>query len=637
MSNVVDLYIAGVEVGAGVEWDMEFEERLGAPSGAKITLQDPGYAINPQPHADVKAVRHSTGWVLYRGVVQTPVLSLPVGKSLPVWTLPCTDYNNELGWRLVGAVDGSADNVQDNGFGNYVFVDPFASTLATDLLTIVSLYDHYFRTEAGDAADTSTYVGEYLAPGSFVPIFWTNSTIQRAIAELAALVAANIQDWIDPDLKVHHVSIPAWSELAGVLSGSLEGLPLLFPSSSAALLPPAPREITDVVTDPATQCGGRALQVTRDGQVMPQQVYVKGATGYSWDTGSPPVGVPAAPVPIPPRGTSAPSGTYALTVTGTVNIYHLDANGYIAIGHGTTAPGGPYYVTPKTVPTRPTPPYEGGNFWLLTSGPDAGFLIHQRSNVLGYGTIAVATLPVLPGPAPDPVVVVGGTGWVGGPQDPTQRQMYVEAPTSTNQNDRDSIGGQALYRGATPTLRGSVVVGGEHRLPDGTVYTDPDGWRAGQVVKITDARLPDELNGLQFMIQRVAARVYSGRDLLEYTIDWGDGAVQRLTTASAHKVPTPDPAVQLYVIWSDLQPAPGSQQIVTAQLVSKNGDPWPIPNRIVNWTLLAVDEFYTVVTGQGTLDPPASTTDQTGKARTTFTAGARSGLSYFAYCDSPAT
>jgi hypothetical protein len=627
MTKAVLLYLDGVEVGDGVEWSMTFEEILGGTGRAMLTLQDPGYTINPQTHADVKAVLASNGWVLYRGEVLLATMNLPPGLDLTRWNLDCADYNGQIPQRLVGAVDGT--DVQDNGFGNYVFIDPNAATSATDRVTIQALFDTYFRIGA-DAAETVTYVGEYLAPGSFVPIFWSNSNLAKAVAELSALVAVNIQDWLDPDFFCHHVSIPAWVDLAGILDGTGPGLPLLFPTASTGLLPPAPREITDVVTDPSLQVGGRGLTFKMDGAIQPQQVYVKGATGYTYDMGTPPIGVPA--VPVIDAG-FLKRGTYTLTVNSTTNLYHLDSTGHVAATHTTSGAGGPWYVTSQFVPYGA---HGGGSFWRLTSGPHAGLLISQHTNNLGYGSITVTTIPVPPGPPPGPVIGVGGTGWVGGPQDPAKRQAYVEAPSSTTASDRDAIGGQVLYRGATPTLRGSVVIGGDHRLADGTMYPTVDGWRAGQVVQITDARLPPALNGLRYIIQRVATKLYSGTDSREYTLDWGDGAVQRLTTAPDPKVPTPDPAVQMYVIVADHLPAPGAKQVVTAQLVSQAGVPWPIPNRVVNWTVQAVNASYTAVPGQGSCDPPASTTDQTGKARTTFTAGSQTGLTYFIYTDTPA-
>jgi hypothetical protein len=621
-------YLDGVEVGGNVEWDnVSFEEILGNTSRTTFYLQDPGYTINPQAHADVKVVRASTGWVLWRGEVLLPSITLPPGMDLTVWKLDCRDYNGQLAERLVGAVDGT--DVQDNGFGNFVFIDPFASTSSTDRVTIQQLFDHYFRIGT-DAAETSTYVGEYLPAGSFVPIFWTNSTLARVIADLASYVAINVQDWLDPDFFFHHVSIPAWADLAAILAGSGPGLPLMFPTTDASLLPTAPRWISDVVSDPSLQVGCRGLTFTMDGTVMPQQAYVKGATGYTYDTGSPPVGVPA--VPVLDAGFLV-HGTYQLAINSTTNLYHLDSTGHVASTHTTGAAGGPWFVTSQTVPYGT---YGGGAFWRLTSGPHTGLLISQHTNSLGYGSITVTTIPVPPGPPPAPVIGVGGTGWVGGVQDPTMRQAYVEAPSATTSGDRDAIGNQVLYRGATPTLRGSLVIGGDHLHTDGTLYPTPDGWRAGQVVQITDARLPPWLNGLWFVIQRVATKLYPGTDQQEYTIDWGDGPVQRLTTRPDPKVPTPDPAVQLYVVLQDATPAPGTQQVVAAQLVSQAGTAWAIPNRTVNWTVQAVDASYTPVPGQGSCDPPVSTTDQTGKARTTFTAGSVAGLQYFIYVDSPA-
>ena len=167
----------------------------------------------------------------------------------------------------------------------------------------------------------------------------------------------------------------------------------------------------------------------------------------------------------------------------------------------------------------------------------------------------------------------------------------------------------------------------------------------GQIFRLTDSRLPATitfpdgtvvpLNGQYFIVQRVSTRLYAGADAREYTIDWGDGPVARLTTTRPAKPAVPDPAVQIIVTMSDVGPPPDSSQVVTAQFARSDGTAVKLPGRTVLFSLQVVNSSMVTVTGQGSLSATAVTSDLNGQARTVLTTGSVTGLKYFVSASSP--
>jgi len=224
-------------------------------------------------------------------------------------------------------------------------------------------------------------------------------------------------------------------------------------------------------------------------------------------------------------------------------------------------------------------------------------------------------------------VAFGGTGWANNifGDLPTLRQVYLSDPVTTT-DQRDAAGGRVLYRGSRPTLRGQLTVSGT------------DGWRCGQVFTLTDARLPDELNGHTFVIQGVhLVNLIPEQDVRVYQIDWGDGPTQRY---SAHKEDTPKvawPAVQVVIDAEDPVPQPLSTQTIVAHLADSAGLAWKVPGRTITWQVIGYDTNTGLpVDGQGSIDPVTSVTDNNGVAKTTLTAGDQRNISYFVYAETPA-
>ena len=633
----IQLFVNHTEM-YGLEWGYTTEEVLGGTGRATLAIQDRTGSWSPQCHWDVKVVIRSSGWVLYRGEIISQPIDLPVGQDLHIWKFDCADYNDERKWRLVGAFDGKTW-IDADALGDYVNIDPYGHSLATDKLTVQALMDNYIRVD-GEAFGTDTYVGEYITSLPYTE--WPYTDLDTVLTNLAALITSNLQLWSDPDLEFHWVAIPAWQDLAqdivalGGDPASVESqTALLTPEQNPGLLPLAPFYISDVYSAfDSFQIGCRALQFTFDGSSMPEQLYVQGATGYIYN--APPVNPTGGTVVVNPQNPAyGAATTFGVTFLATTHIWQLQSDGLVASGYNSAAPGGPYNATWVAFPYNPTN-HHGGHFFKLTSGPYAGQLVDNDTNYFGYGSIqVVAYVPAVVG---EPTIGVGGTGWVGGAtQDKNKRQAYLTAPISIDQASRDALGGQVLYRGQFPTLRGSCVVSGRTE-PDDT-RTAADGWRVGQLVQITDARLPSALNGRYFVIQSVKATGIVANDEREYTLGWGDGPTSRysMQPLAASDVTWPNPANMVTVTAYDLEPGSSSSQVITGQLTNKSGQPWAIAGKTINWTLEVYDSAGTLQTGQGHLDQIVSATDANGKARTTLHTGTATGLVYFVFADCPAT
>lgn len=627
MSGPIELYVDHV-LTPRMDWSLSCEEVLGSNGRATLVIQDRDNSYEPECHWDVKVVIASSGKVIFRGEIINEPEELPTGMPWRTWKLDCADYGNEFGQRLIGAFDGVTWQDVD-GLGDYVNIDPHASSLDTDKLTVAALFDSYIRVD-GEAIDADTYVGEYLT--DFATIYWAYSNLQRALEELAAGIAQNLQFWLDPDLRFHWTVVPAWQDLpagSGVAPAdpvSVDStLALMDPESDSTSYPPSPVD-SGVVGDAPGALHCRDLKYTLDGSAMPQQVYVQGGTGFVYN--APQVDPTGGTVTIDPSGYgSKPSQHFRLKFTTSTKIWHK-VSGLISSSFDTAAAGGPYDVSFVSVPFNPANG-KGGHFWKLLTGPYVGKLVDNDTNYFGYGHITVQK--IVPTTTP-PSIGVGGSGWANSvTQDKNKRQAYLQAPISTTQSIRDALGGQALYRGQFPTLRGSFKVTGGTDA-DGDVK-GPDGWRVGQIVHLFDSRLPSFLNDRDFFIQRVQTTLIAGQDLREYVIDWGDGPVSRYTY-QAHGAGDdgsfPPPATEFEIDAFDLSPGPSSKQVITGQLVAKDGTPWRIPDKVVKWTLEAYNSSGAAV-AEGSIDPEVSATDANGRARTTFTSGATAGIVYFVF------
>lgn len=263
------LYYDGVEVGA-VEWNASGEEVVGNTSRFTVTVQDRANSDwEPQPHHDVKITIRSSGWVLARGESLTPTCSLPVGFEFRRWTIPCRSYDALVREALFGAPDGG-NFWRPNAREQYRPVDPDARTYATDDGTIQTWIAHYRPDVGGVTIDTATHVHQYASnlgdPGLEQIMYDAMTTLGGAIDVLAGLLPVNVQDWLDPDLKWHHVAIPtAVDLLADGDEGDLDTAPAAIGPGELGLGAGA----------------DTSFDFTWDGQDQPEQVYLQGDTTFT--------------------------------------------------------------------------------------------------------------------------------------------------------------------------------------------------------------------------------------------------------------------------------------------------------------------------------------------------------------------
>lgn len=616
MAGPIKIEINGVEMlnDNGVEWSMSFEEVLGNSSRATLRVQDRNSSWEPTDHWEVKATIRSNGWILWRGEIQSHGFELEPGVPWITWVLTCVDANDQLPQRLVGAFDGITWQDTSPGLGIFVNIDPYGVTLDTDKKTVKALFEHYVRIY-GEEIDTTEYVYKHI--DEIYPIEWSYSNVKSALEEMAALVQDNLQFWIDPDFKFHWRTIPAWQDLLQEAAAGGGGGALMFPEL-ADDVPLAPYEIVDVDSDGVDTIGFSRLRMDFDGSTMPQQIYVKGGTGYVYNS-DPLVGDTKTVVTEPTPGDAQ---RYELKFLEETKIWHKDDTGYVSVDFDLANASDTWHTVKWVFVAWNETRHKGGNYWKILEGPYQGKLVDDATNKLnGYGKIRVRK--ITEGGGGGSTVGVGGTGWTNEvTQDPNKRQAYLEAPISTTVARRNRLGGQAKYRAKYPTLRGSIEVYGL------------DGWRVGQAVKITDARLPAGLSGKYFMIQRVATSLLEATDLRRYRLDFGDGPRSRWSMRpDPGDITYPPPFAYIEVRAFDLTPGPDSSQRITGQFVANDGTPWEIKGKTVNWSVEAYNSAGVLQVGQGEVNPEVSVTNRHGRAYTTLTTGLATNLVYYVFAD----
>ena len=235
-------------------------------------------------------------------------------------------------------------------------------------------------------------------------------------------------------------------------------------------------------------------------------------------------------------------------------------------------------------------------------------------------------------------VIAQGTGWGSGAFDvapPESRQISVDAQAASVAQ-RLAVGTAYTEYADRSRIKISVTIGG--RLDEGPVI---DGWRCGQSVTITDARLPASLNGLSWPIQRVQGSLKAGRsETREYVLECGDMSIGRFfakyrttpkTIATARK-----PAYTWEVYFQNLAPAPGEAQTLVLQALDSSKKPVLAPGLACDVTLtvtLAGSPF----TSDASVSPASGVSNADGQVSVIFTADSTTGgLTYVVKAATPA-
>lgn len=233
--------------------------------------------------------------------------------------------------------------------------------------------------------------------------------------------------------------------------------------------------------------------------------------------------------------------------------------------------------------------------------------------------------------------VAQGTGWGDGPfasADPAKRQISVDA-RSVNVTQREAVGAAYTQYNDRARVKISVTIGG--RLDEGPVI---DGWRCGQLVKITDARLPSSLNGQSWPIMRVQGSLRTGQPTTRiYTLECGDAPLGRFyasyrsgpKTLTAPKLP----AYTWEIYFQNTSPGLGNTQTLVLQLMDSSKKAvraQAIPGNLT----LTVTKAGSPVTSDAVLTPLSVTSNADGQAAVSFTTDStQDGLTYTVECATP--
>jgi hypothetical protein len=171
-------------------------------------------------------------------------------------------------------------------------------------------------------------------------------------------------------------------------------------------------------------------------------------------------------------------------------------------------------------------------------------------------------------------------------------------------------------------LRGHCTVGNERH--------HPDGWHVGQVVKITDARMPAYLNDRYYVIQKVTTKLVPMTNWRIYDLEWGDAPIARSSSRRYTKDDKkPDLPGRLWDIGGRIQnPLPGSTITVVGQLTDDAGKERRVPGVSVDLELHVWDDTGTPVEDVGSISPETVTSDAMGRWSTQMTVGSELGYRY---------
>jgi hypothetical protein len=224
-----------------------------------------------------------------------------------------------------------------------------------------------------------------------------------------------------------------------------------------------------------------------------------------------------------------------------------------------------------------------------------------------------------------------GTGW---PVRPTghrtallgSRQVLVDAQ-AVSEAQRMAVTNSIMGYGKRARLRGTVTVGRQDE--------PVDGWRVGQLLPITDARLPPALNGLAYPIQRVQGTQVPGQQWREYVLEFGDFPIARFSQkyrTTPPKLASPRlPAKQLLIEWPTHHLRPSTSYTLVGQMVDRSKKPVRHAGIKVTWTMTVLDASGASV-GGGSIAAVTAATDANGRNAAVLTTGSATGVHYHAKC-----
>lgn len=260
-----------------------------------------------------------------------------------------------------------------------------------------------------------------------------------------------------------------------------------------------------------------------------------------------------------------------------------------------------------------------------------GTYMPQAVFVSGTVPDVLPTIETSPGVWAPEAVKYGGTNWAWLDSSTNLRQINVDAQTA-NPTQRDAVGAAYTVYGQRARIRGSVTVSG--RLDEKV-----DGFHAGQMLTVTDARLPATMNGQAFPIQRVKGILVKGQNVRRYDLGFGDAPPQSFSAKwrqQATQITLPNmPAYTWQITYSNVSPLPGVTQTLRFQALDTASKPVRASGLACNLTLQSSSDGITWVTAtDGSLGSTSLVSNQDGQCTTTFTMGAGA-LQYRVSADTP--
>jgi hypothetical protein len=220
-----------------------------------------------------------------------------------------------------------------------------------------------------------------------------------------------------------------------------------------------------------------------------------------------------------------------------------------------------------------------------------------------------------------------GTGWeLRHSADLRKRHTLVDAQAKS-EAQKNAVAAHNIRYSQRARIKGSVTIGS----PTEAV----DVWRCGQMVKITDARLPSSVNGKLWPILRVAGSLKSGNDFRVYTLEFGDAPIGRFSAkyrTSPQRLPTARlPANRHRIFMPNTHLRPSSSYTVESQMIDHSGKAVRQGGVAVAWSLVTRDSAGAVVSA-GSIAALDDFTDRHGQTAATLTTGSTTGLHYHLTC-----
>ena len=248
--------------------------------------------------------------------------------------------------------------------------------------------------------------------------------------------------------------------------------------------------------------------------------------------------------------------------------------------------------------------------------------------------------------------LIQGTGWghstpASAAHTKSKRQGIVSGQSVTV-TQRDALADAYTGYATPPRYRGQITCGG--RDDEGNGLPIVVGFRGGQLLTITDERLPDDLNGIAWPIQAIRGSLVAGRaSVLQYTFEFGNQPVGQFSAMLAQRedwlerrrrlrsTGNAKPAPKHNIYFQTLNPKPGETQTLVSQARGNDDLPVAVKGIPVVWSFVSVtDHLGADLSGNGeSLSPTDTVTDENGQSRTTFTAGTETDTYYQIVATSP--